>query len=190
MRNWGRMAMLAAAAALSSSAAWSIAQAQTGSGEPAVWVPKQLTFQYRAFTTQYSCNGLQDKMKWVLQQLGARDIEVGAFGCTQLIGPDPFAGVSIKMQVLQPVVQGGAAVPAQWKRVDLLASVYDRDPADAARDCELIYQIKQSILPLFATRNTDYSAACEHHNVVVGGTRLKTDVLVPAPGAPAQAAAR
>jgi hypothetical protein len=157
-----------------------------------VWVPKELNFAYQGFTTTYSCDGLQDRMRRVLIKLGARhDLQVRGFGCTQLVGPDPFAGVRIKMNVLQPAgSQGAQAVPAHWKRVDLLADLDDRDPVDAAGDCELIGQIKQKVLPLFATRNVDYSATCEWGHLLVGGTRLKAEVLVADQGAAADSAAR
>jgi hypothetical protein len=128
-------------------------------------------------------------MRSVLLELGSRpDLQVRGYGCTRLTGPDPFAGVTIKMNVLQRADKpGGQAVPAHWKMVDLLAN---RDPLQAAADCELIDQIREKVLPLFATRNVDYSAACAAHMPLVGGTRLKAEVLVPDESAAANAAAR
>ncbi len=157
--------------------------------ESAVWAPKELTFAYTGFTTKYSCDGLQAKMRSVLLQLGSRpDLQVRGYGCTQLTGPDRFAGVVIKMNVLERAnTPGGSAVPAHWKMVDLLAN---RNPLDAAADCELIDQIREKVLPLFATRNVDYSAACAAHKPLIGGTRLKAQVLVPAESAAADATAR
>jgi hypothetical protein len=157
--------------------------------ESAVWSPKELTFAYTGFTTKYTCDGLQAKMRSVLLELGSRpDLQVRGYGCTRLTGPDPFAGVTIKMNVLQRADKpGGQAVPAHWKMVDLLAN---RDPLQAAADCELIDQIREKVLPLFATRNVDYSAACAAHMPLVGGTRLKAEVLVPDESAAANAVAR
>jgi hypothetical protein len=57
-------------------------------------------------------------------------------------------------------------------------------------DCELIGQIKQKVLPLFATRNVDYRSTCENHQLVPGGTRLKAEVLVADEHAAADSAAR
>ena len=84
----------------------------------------------------------------------------------------------IKVDVLQPVAGTAKdkAVLALWQPVDLLAR---RDPVDAAADCELIEQVKQKILPLFATRNVQYSSACAAHQLLLGGTKLKADVLMP-----------
>jgi hypothetical protein len=66
----------------------------------------------------------------------------------------------------------------------------DRDPVDAAGDCELIGQIKQKVLPLFATRSVDYSSSFERHHLLVGATRLKAEVLVADESAAADSAAR
>ena len=189
------VAGLAALAVLTCAFAWAnpSPEPSAGSGrESAVWVPKELHFDYRGFTTKYSCDGLQERMRDVLLKLGARpDLRVRGYGCTRLVGPDPFAGVSIKMNVLQPAgKQGGPAVPVHWQRVDLLTGLYEHDPVDAAADCELIGQIKQKILPLFATRNVDYRSTCEAHHLVPGGTRLKAEVLVADERTAADSAAR
>jgi hypothetical protein len=153
-----------------------------GAAQAAVWAPKEVVFQYVGFTTKYSCDALQAKMKRLLLKLGARDdLRVTSYGCTRLSGPDPLAGVRIKMNVLQPAAAASAqAVSANWKSVDLLAN---RDPFDAAADCELIDQIEQKVLPLFTTRNVDYAATCARRQIVIGSTHLKADVLTTAPGA-------
>jgi hypothetical protein len=169
---------LAMLALLVGSSAWA-APAPDASAEPAhelaVWVPLQLDFLYRHSTTEYSCSGLQARMKSLLLKLGARpDLDVHGYGCTQLTGPDPFAGVKIRMNVLE---SAGArpGLGAHWKRVDLLD---DREILEAAADCELIEQVAQKILPLFTVRNVDYNATCQARNLLPGATRLKTDILV------------
>ena len=87
--------------------------------------------------------------------------------------PDPFAGVKIKMNLLEPAgPRPGLA--AHWKRVDLLG---DRELLEAAADCELIEQIAQKILPLLSVRNVDYHATCQA-NLLPGAVQLKADVLV------------
>jgi|SRR5579871_1539790 len=158
-------------------------------GEPAVWVPQELTFVYREFTTQYSCDGLQQRMKKLLLDLGARgDLQVRGYGCTRLVGPDPFAGVRIKLNVLQPAHgDAGHTVPAHWQTVRLPP---EHDPLWQAADCELIQQIGQQILPLFAARNIENRSQCEARNIVPGSTRLKAQVLIADPGAPSAASAR
>jgi hypothetical protein len=159
-------------------AAWAAASSQSSAAsthEFAVWVPLQLTFQYRHLTTAYSCSGLQQRMKSILLELGARsDLDVRPYGCTQLSGPDPFAGVLIKMNVLEPA-GSRPGLAAHWRTVDLLAN---RELLQAAGDCELIEQIAQKILPLFTVRNVNYNATCPPRSLQPGATRLKADVLV------------
>lgn len=164
-------------------------QQTSADSHSAVWSPKELTFQYQGFTTKYSCDGLRQKMRKILLELGARaDLDVRSYGCTRLTGPDPFAGVTIRMSVLQLAApQDAPKVPVRWKAVDVLA---DREAFDAAADCELIGQIRQKILPLFTTRNVDYSATCARHLPVIGSTRLKADVLAPDDGGAAPSASR
>jgi hypothetical protein len=177
-------------ALLACSSTWAAPVSDAPAGtthELAVWVPMQLDFVYRHATTQYSCSGLQARMKSLLLKLGARpDLEVREFGCTQLTGPDPFAGVKIRMNVLEPAGPR-AGLAAHWKRVDLLEG---RELLEAAADCELIEEIAQKVLPLFTVRNVDYSATCQARNLLPGATRLKADVLVadqrPPPGSAAQ----
>ena len=152
--------------------------------ELAVWLPLELTFVYRHSTTQYSCSGLEARMKSLLLKLGARpDLDVRGYGCTQLTGPDPLAGVKIRMNVLE-AAGPRPGLGAHWKRVDLLA---DRNILEAAADCELIDQVAQKIVPLFTVRNVDYNATCQFRSPVPGSTRLKADVLVADPQ-PASAA--
>jgi hypothetical protein len=147
---------------------------------PAVWTQKQLNFLFQGFTTRYSCDGLEGKIKHVVKELGARgDFEVHSYGCATPSGrPDPFPSVSIKMSVLQPAPAGAAAtdlVPAHWQRVDLHL---DKDPVWEAGDCELLEQIKQKLLPLFATREVDFASNCVPHQLNLG-TRLSAGLLVP-----------
>ena len=179
---------LAILALLTGSSAWA-APAPDAPVEPAhelaVWVPMQLTFVYRHSTTQYSCSGLEGRMKSLLLKLGARpDLDVRGYGCTQLTGPDPLAGVKISMNVLEPA---GArpGLGAHWKSVDLLQ---DREVLEAAADCELIEQVAQEVLPLFTVRNVDYNATCQARNLLPGATRLKADVLVADQRPPSSAA--
>lgn len=155
--------------------------------QAAVWVPKELHFTYMGFTSKWSCDGLRDKMRQVLLELGARkDIRVYESPCSTPSGrPDPFPGVTIKMNVLVPA-EGEAApknvpkdaqvVSAHWKTVEL--PLRSTTTLDAAGECELVEQIKHWILPSFQTRNVEYRSNCIPHQASPGGTFLRTEVLV------------
>jgi hypothetical protein len=157
--------------------------------QPAVWTSKDLTFVFMGFTAHYSCDGLRDKIRHVLAELGAREgFKVDYSGCSSSFGkPDPFPGVRIRMQVLQPAGaddKGSGVVGAHWKRVDLHL---DRDPVWEATDCELLEQIRQKILPLFAARNVGFASNCVPHQAYLG-TRLSAELLFPEKDAKAVAA--
>jgi hypothetical protein len=155
--------------------------------QAAVWTPKELHFVYQGFTTRFSCDGLRDKVREVLLQLGARkdDLKVYQGGCVGRLGaPEPFPSVNIKMHVLTPATPGQSepSVTAHWRDIDVLMRM---NPVDAAGQCELFEQIKHSILPLFTVRNLEYSSVCVPHQLNPGG-RFKAQVLVAdAPPAPA-----
>jgi hypothetical protein len=265
----GALAMLAA---LSGAAVWADTPDQAANGVTAVWTPKEVRFVYMGFTSKFSCDGLADRIRSVLLVLGARkDLKVSPSACSTPFGrPDPFPGVTIKMNVLQPAdssngsnsgnaaadyrrvmiaclnargygaqpgPSGGAedvsvsprngqseaqtqsdryechrwgvsqtgydptraapqssgnaaaqTVPAHWKLVDVNTALA-RDPLWQAGQCELLEQIKQSILPQFSARNVQYTSTCIPNQLYIGATQLKAEMLVPdPPKAPAPAA--
>jgi hypothetical protein len=148
----------------------------------AIWTPKELRFTYMGFTSHYSCDGLSDKMRSIVLQLGARsDLKVRETPCSGSPGrPTEFPGVTVNMSVLKPWDAASAnatatPVPAHWKLVELST---DRDPLREAGDCELIEQVKTRVLPLFTTRNIDYHSTCVPHQLQIGGTVLKAEVLI------------
>jgi hypothetical protein len=247
----------------------------------AVWTPKELRFVFMGFTSHYSCDGLADVMRKVLLLLGAgKDLKVSPTPCTTPFGrPDPFPGVTVKMNVLVPAsatsatsdatntgnaadyrramaacldargysaqwaqsraqvfvyprngqseaqtqsdrsechrwavsqsgydpthpapqssgsAGGGSTaaqpVPAHWKMIDVNAAMA-RDPLWQAGQCELVEQIKQSVLPKFTTRNVQYQSTCVPNQLYLGATQLRAEVLVadeqnaPAPAAAAR----
>jgi len=174
-------AVLATLAGVCAPAAWAAAP-DGDNASLAAWAPKELRFIYQGFTTRYSCDGLRDKVRSALLALGARkDLAVHEWACASPPDrPDPFPGVNIKMQVLTPLSATAAApdataVAAHWKTVDLRLN---RDALSENGDCELIEQIKQSILPLFTTRNVEYSSNCVPHQLSAGGTLLRAEVLI------------
>jgi hypothetical protein len=151
---------------------------------PAHWVEKKLRFVYQGFTTHYSCQGLRDKVREVLLQLGARssDLSVHEIGCTTTYSrPDPAPSVAGTFYVLEPA-SGSAEQPveAAWQRVQVSVG---RGGLDTAGQCELVEQVKQGILPLFTTRNVEFQQRCIPHKLTPAGSTLSVEVLKPAPSA-------
>ena len=155
------------------------AESPSGEAQPAVWKQKELTFVYQGFTTRYSCDGLRDKIRGVLLDLGARkkDLKVMQLGCSSPDGrPDPFPGVRAKLSVLQPPASDDKQTPlmAHWKPVDL--KLRDSFSTDSG-ECELVEQIRQTIVPLFATRNVDLKTDCIPHQASATQPTLRLEVL-------------
>lgn len=173
-----RIAFVVPALALCAGAAG--AEGTAGEAQSAVWTPKELTFVYQGFTTRYSCDGLRDKIRGVLLDLGAqkKGLKVSELGCSSPAGrPDPFPGVRIKINVLQPAdAKADAVVPAHWKAVDL--KLRDSFSIDSG-ECELVEQIRDKILPLFATRNVELKSTCIPHQASAARPSLKLEVLAP-----------
>jgi hypothetical protein len=176
---------LASAAAATSCLAAVPALAAAQDAVTAVWVPKHIEFIYQGFTTHYSCDGLQDQIRDMLEKLGAQNLKVRQMGCVRPEGPTVFPGVNVTMSVLVPASSAEASkaqssatpVQAQWKEVVLmpLNSGYNE-----GGDCELIEQFKQQFLPLFTTRKIDYGSTCVPYQLTMG-THLSAQVLVPPP---------
>jgi hypothetical protein len=129
-------------------------QSTAAASTAAKWVPRKVHFMYSPVTpssktTYYSCDKLQGQITAILKQLGARDEVVEPFGCITVAGPEKFAGVDATFSALEPTGSGDQAaassenVSAQWDKVTLSSST----------SCELIKQVQEHILPLFATRN-------------------------------------
>jgi hypothetical protein len=156
------------------------ALAATQDGVEAVWVSRDVSFVYQGFTTHYSCDGLRDKIREMLLELGARDLKVREQGCIRLIGVEPFPGVRVTMQVLAPAPaehdrKTSPVVPAHWETVVLMprnASIEEQG------NCELIEQFKETFLPLLTTRHISYQSNCIPHQITLG-TYLSAEVLMP-----------
>jgi len=174
---WGAEVGSAAAPAAAGDAS---ASAIAGDAQSAVWTDKELTFIYQGFTTRYSCDGLRDKVRGVLLDLGAqkKDLKVMQLGCSSPSGrPDPFPGVRVKMRVLQPAAgttdDKQVPVAAHWKPVNLKLDPFTTDSGE----CELVEQIRHKIVPLFATRNVDLKTNCIPHQATATRPTLRLEVL-------------
>lgn len=176
---------LAAAAAATTFLAAVPALAAAQDSVAAVWVPKHVQFIYQGFTTRFSCDGLRDEVRTMLEKLGAQDLKVEEYGCVRLTGPSPFPGVDVHMRVLVPASSAeasksggaGAGVEARWKEVVLLPANAD---FEAQGTCELVEQFKEIFLPLFSTRRVKYASNCVPYQLTLG-SRLSAEVLMPPP---------
>jgi hypothetical protein len=148
------------------------ADAQNGAGIPiaAVWKEQHLNFFYMGRTSRYSCEGLRDKVRAMLLDLGARrDIRVTALGCDDAAarGRPGSLGPSLNIVVSTPALPDTSAKPLHPGD---LAAVYARyepftNTSDAFRnmgiaDCELVEEFSRQILPKLAARILKQDITC------------------------------
>jgi hypothetical protein len=156
-------------------------------GEPAAtqagsWQAHEYQFLYMGFTAVYSCDGLADKLQLLLRLTGARPDAKVFPSCTRGYGvPDRLAEAQIKFSTLQstPV---GTGVDGVWRHVELSP----QHPFELqSGDCELIEQFRDTLLPMFATRNVKHQITCVPHQDSGSNFSLSFDVFAPPPAAKA-----
>jgi len=175
-----------------------------------VWVERKVSFTYMPLTSYYSCDGLRDKVRWILRELGARpDFTVRARGCIELQGPELFPGVEIvaafpaeatpellgqlaadasKQQLAaratgkpDPVIEATAQFPARVKRVEFESGRTTRDDLQDG-DCELMEQlVRNDVFGQLGVRVVDAQTRCVPRQVTLGAVRVAVEVLEPVP---------
>ena len=162
--------------------------------EPGNWAAHKYTFNFMGFTTTYSCEGLEDKLRLLLQMTGAgpqqSDVHVVA-PCNNNVGrPDKLAFAYLTFSSLQPATPPAMSSPpaaagqpvGMWKHVEMSP----RHPYQLGfGDCELIEQFRDTVLPLFSIRNVTNHVTCVPHQEAGSNFYLSFDVFAPsAPGKP------
>jgi hypothetical protein len=122
-----------------------------------------MSFQYLGFTSTYSCDGLAEKLRLLLQSSGARsDVKSEPGACAYGYGvPDKFASADLTFYTLSPESAppspGLKPVEGLWKPVAIAA----RSPQQLGTgDCELVKQYREQVLKLFTTRALDDHSSC------------------------------
>jgi hypothetical protein len=170
---------------LAASAGTAFAADPAAAAQPAKWVTRDLDYTYQGFTTQYTCDGLRSSVVTILRALGARrtDLKVRITPCAALGSSDlSFSpGVRGTLSVLVPATAEEVSrgdpdiVAAHWRTVDLMR---DRDLVTRQNgQCELLEQSRRLLVPLFTTRNVQFSSNCVPHETFAGGMTFKVDVL-------------
>jgi hypothetical protein len=152
------------------------------SGASASWQSHTLKFHYSGFTTHYTCDGLEEKVREILLYLGARkDLKVTTSGCAYGANrPSPFAWVEATFSSLAPVADSSAkdAVTGRWQPFELSAN---RPSFMGAGECELIEQMRPTIEKGFSLRAAKYHTTCMAHQISLGDYSVSGNVLQPAP---------
>jgi len=169
----------------------------------AVWRVQEIYFHYMGFTTLYSCDGLRDRMRDFLSQLGAHESAVVNVACSDFTYP--VRDGSVRMVIAYPVeatdeniqaieqdekraklltllqkrnkgVEIGAE-PFEAERLQVVLSSKARAPASAAGDCELLEQIRDRLIkPMGGTVIKD-ELRCMPYQGTAGNSNLKVEML-------------
>jgi len=170
----------------------------------AVWKAQQLNFEYRGYSTTYSCRSLEDKLEIILRTVGAREnVRLQSYVCDERVGvarfqiamQSPVVATEENIRELTthdskdelvarvngeqlPAANDLERFPAVWKKVSFAR---DRDMRLERGDCELVQQLRRQILPRMAVRIvTDKTSSCSSAFGNVGSPRLTVSALVPA----------
>lgn len=212
-RSW--LAVLAAMLPVSPGVAATEPAGQPAPAVNAVWVEQELNFHYAGFTSYYSCDGLEDKIEWLLRELGAREgFKVQARGCVRLSGPELMPGARIVVAMpfeatpelmaelakdgsrrelaarvkgdASAVTEATAQFPARLRSIEFKSSRTSRGLQDG--DCELMDQAVRQLFPKLGVRVVDGGTNCVPKQVSLGAVRMTVEVLEPVPEAesPAQ----
>jgi len=173
----------------------------------AVWVKHERNFTFMGFTSHYSCDGLEYKLKSLLRLSGARDDLKVWSSCSEPRG-GPSRIASARMTYWTLVLPGSpqATAPAadtknlghapkelqaaespvsavgQWKKVQIRAG---RPREFDSGDCELVEQFDREVLADFTLRNHASHYTCIPHQVSLNGIQMDFEVLAPLPKAAA-----
>jgi hypothetical protein len=190
--------------ALTSFAAAAATAGDDDASVEAIWKAQHMSFEYRGYSTRYSCRGLQQKLTKVLLHLGARGhIMLRNYGCDDQAGyarfqislespveatPENIRDVTTyePAQVLLAHTRGEQLAtpedvqrfPAVWKTVS-----FARDHAMQldAGDCDLVRELRRQILNKMSVRIERDNLRCSPGFGNLGPPRLTISALVPAP---------
>jgi hypothetical protein len=152
----------------------SLAAALAICGEPATdsqgpltgaWKVQHLQFYYFSHTSMYSCDGLRDKVRALLMELGAgRDLRVESHGCFESNGPTRAPGLSIMFKAPILVDAGRPSdLPTFAVRFAPFSLTRDVFRNLDYGDCELIEEFVRQILPKLTTRELVSKVSCIPH---------------------------
>lgn len=178
---------------LASHAADSSAPVQAG------WKTQEIRYSYIGFTTAYSCDAAEDRIKAILLALGAHEqTRVSAQGCDfsrpsrnffiniTTATPVPVADLTkapaqasrdeLLKRLKVPVAQLDTTFPAEWKTVQLSR---DRKLDLQPGDCELMQGLRDQVLPKLSVKIQTDRVQCFPNQVSMQTPELTVSALVP-----------
>jgi len=158
----------------------------------AVWREQRFNFTYMGRTSRYSCDGLRDKVRAMLLDLGARrDLTIAATGCADY-GRVPvdsatpslavvFSAPAIPDVSMKPSHAGDlAAIDARFESFTIASDAFR---SLGFGDCELVEEFTRQILPKFVTRRMTRDITCVPYQASGSRFLVKGEILKPLPRA-------
>jgi hypothetical protein len=166
--------------------------AVTGVPLAAVWREQHLDFFYMGRTSRYSCDGLRDKVRAMLLDLGARrDLKIAAIGCedsgsTRANSPAPRLNITFSAPALpdpsvKPLHEGDlAATDARFESFTIASDAFRNL---GFGDCELVEEFSHQILPKLVTRTLKRDITCMPYQAGAGRFLVRGEILKTLPRA-------
>lgn len=169
----------------------------------AVWQVQSLRFAYSGYATVYSCDSLLEKVRDILQVVGAREtMRIRSWGCTDMVThgimeitlESPVEATRENVQVLTTYDSTQQLVarmrnerldsaeelprfPATWKTV----SMKDKPLKLGPSDCELVEQLRRDVFPRMSIRVDRDRLRCSTVFGNIGQPQLRVAALVAMP---------
>lgn len=171
----------------------------TGIPMAAVWREQHLEFFYAGRTSRYSCDGLRDKVRALLLDLGARrDLKISAIGCEDTgrmrrNSASPRLSITFSTPTLpdpsvRPMHEGDlSATDARFEPFTLASDAFRNL---GLGDCELVEEFSHQILPKLATRALKRDITCVPYQASGSRFLVRGEILRPLPRAEQAAGAR
>jgi hypothetical protein len=158
----------------------------------AVWKEQHINFIYKGRTARYSCEGLRDKVRAMLLDLGARrDLKIAAVGCedydrvrVKSLAPSLniiFSAPALPDTSAKPLHEGDlAATDARFEPFTITGDAFRNM---GIGDCELVEEFTHQILPKLVTRDLKRDITCVPYQQSGSRFLVKGKVLRPLPQA-------
>ncbi len=143
--------------------------AVTGDPMAAVWKEQRVVFHYAGRTAQFSCDGLRDKVRAMLLDLGARrDVKIVPRECRDGDrSPARTGGPRLNIVFSSPALPDAAARPLSEGDLAATDARFERFTItnDAFRnmgigDCELVREFARQLLPKLSVRDVRRDIVC------------------------------
>lgn len=180
------MASHAVAAGTSAAPVGAAPTPAAGNPLAAVWKEQHVDFFYMGRTARYSCEGLRDKVRAMLLDLGARrDVKITALGCADA-GRAGVNSIASRLSIVfsapalpdpadKPAHEGDlAATDARFETFTIAGDAFRNM---GVGDCELVEEFTHQILPKLVTRDLKRDIACVPYQQSGSRFQVKGEIL-------------